>query len=285
MSVATPFERALAYAASAAPLSWLAGKVADARLPGPMVSAMVRGWSRAFRISADQLDREPGGYACLNEFFTRGLARGRELPGWVPDTVVSPVDGVLQQVGHLSGSDVFTVKGQEIDVAGLTGDELARDRFKGGSYALIYLSPRHYHRVHAPADAELQGFRYVPGRLFPVNRLGMAVPGLFLRNERIVLFFETPRGSLWLVMVGASVVGRMTLVHDAFSTADHFLKRSVEQIFDPVHDVAALDEVGAFNIGSSVVMLAEEAGVLTDREPGEIRLGEVLWTSPPAPSP
>ncbi len=282
MSLTTPFERALAYAASAAPLSWLAGKVSDARLPRPVVNAMIGGWQKTFDIADDQLDREPGGYACLNEFFTRGLARGRELPAWQPGTVVSPVDGVLQQAGHLSGADVFTVKGQRIDVVGLTADELARDRFRGGSYAVIYLSPRHYHRVHAPAEAELQGFRYVPGRLFPVNRLGMTVPGLFLRNERIVLFFETPRGSLWLVMVGASVVGRMTMVHDAFATADHFHKQSLEHIYDPVHDVSALDEVGAFNLGSSVVMLAEEAGVLANREPGEIRVGDLLWTSPPS---
>ena len=105
------------------------------------------------------------------------------------------------------------------------------------------------------------------------------MPGLFLRNERVVLFFETPQGSLWLVMVGASVVGRMTLAGDDFSTANHFRKQPVEQVYDPVRDVPALAEVGAFNLGSSVVMLAEQAGVLEPREPGEIRVGDVLWRS------
>jgi len=280
MSMAAPLEKALAYAASAAPLSWFAGKVSDARFPRPVVTAMVKSWSSVFHIPTTELDREPDAYTCLNEFFTRGLAAGRQLPVWQPGTVASPVDGVLQEVGLLSGSDVFTVKGQEIDVTGLTGDELASDRFRGGSYALIYLSPRHYHRVHAPAEAELQGFRYVPGRLFPVNRLGMRVPRLFLRNERVVLFFETPRGSLWLVMVGASIVGRMTLVGDEFTTADHFHKVPFEQAYDPVRHVDALEHVGAFNIGSSVVLLAEEAGALGSWAPGsEIRVGDVLWRS------
>jgi phosphatidylserine decarboxylase len=278
MSVVAPFEKALAYAASVAPLSWFAGKVSDVRFPKPVVTAMVKSWSSVFHIPAAELDRAPDGYACLNEFFTRGLAVGRELPAWQPGSVVSPADGVLQQVGHLSGSDVFTVKGQEIDVAGLTGDDLARERFRGGSYALIYLSPRHYHRVHAPAEAELQGFRYLPGRLFPVNRLGMRVPHLFLRNERVVLFYETPRGSLWLVLVGASIVGRMTLAGDDFSTADHFRKQPIEHDYDPVRHVSALDEVGAFNLGSSVVLLAEEQGALASWEPGtEVRVGDVLW--------
>lgn len=280
MSVFDPLEKAVAHAFSYAPLSWAMGRASDVRLPRPVMNGLVRGYTAAFGIPHEELDRDVGDYGCMNEFFTRGMGRGRQTPVAATGQLVSPVDGVLQDMGHLSGDDVFVVKKQEIDVGGLCGDDFGEvaERFRDGTYALIYLSPRHYHRVHVPVAAELTGYRYIPGRLFPVNELGMKhVPRMFLRNERVVFFFETAFGSMYLVMVGASFVGRMTLAHDDFATNDTLRKVAFDKTFEqPIH-VAAGDELGTFNLGSSVVMLTESKAALEGLAPRtELRVGQTL---------
>ena len=60
-----------------------------------------------------------------------------------------------------------------------------------GVHATLYLSPAMYHRVHSPVDGRVVAWRYVPGRLFPVNAAGVrSVPGLFTRNERVAVFLR-----------------------------------------------------------------------------------------------
>ena len=280
MSVFDPFERAAAHAVSYAPLSWVMGRASDLRLPRPVMGGLVRAYTAAFGIPHEELDREVDGYGCMNEFFSRGMATSRAIPGSDAGQLVSPVDGVLQDMGHLSGKDVFVVKKQEIDIGGLCADDYGEvaERFRNGTYALIYLSPRHYHRVHVPIDAELQGYRYIPGRLFPVNELGMKhVPRMFLRNERVVFFFETAHGSFYLVMVGASFVGRMTLAHDDFVTNESLRKVPFDKTHEePIH-VAAGELLGSFNLGSSVVMIAESKAVLQGLAPrSEVTVGQAM---------
>lgn len=273
------FERSVAHTFSFAPLSRAAGRLSDLRLPRPVMGALVRGYTRGFRIDHGELDRGLDDYRCLNDFFTRGLPAHRDAGDPARAVLASPADGVLQESGPLDGENEFTVKRQRIDVPSLTGDPAAGQRFKGGSYSLVYLSPRHYHRVHAPAGGRLLGYRFLPGRLFPVNRLGMDhVPGMFMRNERVVLMFSTPRGAVWMVMVGASFVGRMTLNCDGFQTNDRWFKKPLDRWLEPAPEVAMGDEVGAFNVGSSVVLLTERPAQAYTRQPGEVKVGEELWT-------
>jgi len=274
-------EHVVTHASSHAPLSWAAGRMSDWHLPRPVMGALVKGYCRALGVDRAGLDRAPDDYECLNAFFARGLAPGRELPGMDgAATVVSPVDGVLQDAGSLEGRSEFLVKQQRIGLKGLTGEDLAEDLFRGGSFALVYLSPRHYHRVHAPADGTLTGYRYLPGRFFPVNRLGMEhAPGMFMRNERVTLFFDTASGPVWLCMVGASFVGRMTVACDGFATNQKLRKAPLVRSLETPLAVQAGDEVGRFNLGSSVVLLsaapASAFGLCQSGE--EVRLGDLLW--------
>ena len=85
------------------------------------------------------------------------------------------------------------------------------ERFRQGVHATLYLSPTMYHRVHSPVDGRVVSWRYVPGRLFPVNASGVRlVPGLFTRNERVAVLLETEaHGTVAVVLVGAANVGRM----------------------------------------------------------------------------
>ena len=70
-----------------------------------------------------------------------------------------------------------------------------------------------YHRVHSPVDGLIRAWRYVPGRLFPVNSLAVRhVESLFAVNERVSILIDTPKfGAVAVIMVGATNVGRMCL--------------------------------------------------------------------------
>lgn len=55
-------------------------------------------------------------------------------------------------------------------------------------YCVLYLSPKDYHRFHAPVDFELQTGRHFPGEVLPVNPwLSERFSDLFSVNERVVL--------------------------------------------------------------------------------------------------
>jgi len=88
--------------------------------------------------------------------------------------------------------------------------------YAGGNFCVVYLSPRDYHRVHAPVEGQVRSLRHVQGTLFPVNDIGLNhVPRLFARNERVVVEQGSVRhGAVATVMVGAIGVGRITLSFD-----------------------------------------------------------------------
>jgi phosphatidylserine decarboxylase len=64
-----------------------------------------------------------------------------------------------------------------------------------------------------PLDGRLLATRYVPGDLFSVNAVTAThVDDLFARNERLVCHFETPRGPMAMVLVGAMIVAAIETV-------------------------------------------------------------------------
>mgnify|MGYP003377599769 CR=1 FL=1 len=129
------------------------------------------------------------------------------------DVIVSPSDGVVESTGPVdSGSRVF-VKGQPYDVGELVGDPKDASRFAGGSFAVVYLSPRDYHRVHSPVDGAITRVLGIPGDLYPVNKIGERhVPRLFVRNNRVAIAIDTQGlGRVYVVMVGAVIVGRISV--------------------------------------------------------------------------
>jgi phosphatidylserine decarboxylase len=135
-----------------------------------------------------------------------------------------------------------------------------------------------YHRVHSPVDGEVVAWRYVPGRLFPVNAVGVrSVPGVFTRNERIVVLVETAaHGPVAIVLVGAANVGRIGLAFtDLVTNRGH-----APGGFRPPAPIPIRrgDELGTFNLGSTVVLLAADPGLVPVAGPGElVRVGQALF--------
>ena len=82
----------------------------------------------------------------------------------------------------------------------------------GGDFATVYLSPGTT-TAHMPLAGTLREMVYVPGRLFSVNQTTAEnVPELFARNERVVCLFDTERGPMAVVLVGAMIVASIETV-------------------------------------------------------------------------
>lgn len=201
---------------------------------------------------------DPTSYPSLNAFFTRALRPGvRPLPENDAAALVSPADGRVSQLGRIEGGQLVQAKGHRFSVEALLGaDSLSASPFHGGAYATVYLAPHNYHRVHSPADCHVMEVVYVPGSLFSVNdRTARVVPGLFARNERVVLRCQSSSGAEFaLVMVGAMLVGSMMLefcdLTPLYRSRHHRTLRLGSGI-----TLTRGAELGRFNMGSTVIMV------------------------------
>jgi phosphatidylserine decarboxylase len=163
-------------------------------------------------------------------------------------------------------------------MASLLGSEDSdTQRFLHGDFITIYLSPKDYHRVHMPVDGELLYTRYIPGKLFSVNKTTTEhVDGLFAKNERLVCMFDTPVGRCAVILVGAMMVAGIqsvwqghyqpnTVTTDQFSSGEVLLKKG--------------EEMGRFKFGSTTILMFEPGKMLwsEEYEPGTTtRLNELL---------
>lgn len=193
-------------------------------------------------------------FKSFNEFFTRSLKSGVRAIDANENSIVSPADGAISQLGKIENGDVFQAKGQKFTVDNLIADPQLAAPFKNGDFATVYLSPRDYHRVHMPFAGTLTETLYVPGELFSVNQTTAEnIPGLFARNERMVCLFDTELGRMAVVLVGAMIVAGIETV--ATGKVKPSGRIEVNQ-----HDLYLEKgaELGRFYLGSTAIVLFEE---------------------------
>lgn len=205
--------------------------------------------------AVEQLDS----YEHFNAFFTRALKDGARPLDNSSDSVLSPADGAVSQLGKIEHGRIFQAKGHSFSVLELLGGDSERAaEFMGGEFATIYLSPKDYHRVHMPLTGTLREMVYVPGRLFSVNQTTAEnVPELFARNERAVCIFDTERGPMAVVLVGAMIVASIETVWAGLVTPPkRELKTSRYNAAAraPI-ELAKGAELGRFKLGSTAIVL------------------------------
>ena len=207
----------------------------------------------------DAENSSPLAYPTFNAFFTRALRPGTRPADPDPAALVSPVDGTISQIGTLDGSWLVQAKGIAYTLESLLAEQAQEAaRYRGGSFATLYLAPYNYHRVHMPAAGALRAAWYVPGALFSVNAASAAgIPGLFARNERVVCLFEHGELQFALILVGALFVGSIGTVWHGDVTPRSPRTRATLPL-DSSRSPLALPrsaEAGRFNMGSTVILL------------------------------
>lgn len=247
---------------------------------------LIRGFIRRFDVDmSEAAEPDPAAYPTFNAFFTRPLRAGVRTVDGAKNSIVSPVDGAVSQVGTIHSGRIFQAKGQGFSALELLGGSVDDARlFEEGSFATLYLSPRDYHRIHMPVAGSLRRMLHVPGRLFSVNPpTTRAVPRLFARNERVVSLFDTDAGPMALVMVGAMNVASMETVWVGEVTPH--LRVSVGSWDYKPGDVRLTKgaEMGRFNMGSTVILLFAAGKIRWEPEYGPevpVRVGRRLATQP-----
>ena len=240
-------------------ISWCIFRLARIRFK-PFKNLAIRIYTQLHTVNLEEAEiTDKYGYESLNAFFTRALRPGSRPLDSENSNWACPVDGTVSQAGIIDNGRIFQAKGHDYSLLELLGGDVAQaESFNNGKFATLYLSPRDYHRIHMPVDAELKQMTYIPGRLFSVAAYTVkAIPRLFARNERVVCQFETTHGPMAMVLVGAiNVSATETVWHGLVTSSGGKMKKfnySAGEI-----SLKRGDEMGRFNLGSTVILITSE---------------------------
>jgi len=239
---------------------------------------------RLYDVDTDEVKLDvPGDFATFNDFFIRELKDAARPVDKESGSIVAPADGTVSYAGTITAHTIFQAKGLDYSLDDLLATDLQEARsYMDGSFATIYLAPYNYHRVHSPIDGEIVAARYVPGDLFSVNAATVTnVPGLFRRNERLILHFTTAHGPVALIFVGALNVGSIST---PWSGEVRPRKHGVVEMIDlddGPRTIGKGDLLGWFNMGSTVIVLLPRDTCVwkTELGPDEtVKMGEAIGT-------
>lgn len=250
--------------------------------PRLAVDVLKRAFVNAVGVDLGEALEPIGNYHSVEDLFVRRLRPGARRIDPDPEAVVSPVDGTYGSAGFIREGELLQVKGRTYSVSRLLGSEAEGSRFDGGSYATFYLSPKDYHRIHAPLSGEVAEGTLIPGRLLPVFKEALErVDELFARNERLISYLDCPdAGRLAVVKVGATLVGRITVSYDPGLATNRAGQSKRKLRYRPPREITKGAELGAFELGSTVVLLAEPGRIdLAKSTAGQpVRMGQRIGT-------
>lgn len=279
MRLSNQYAALLQYLAPQHALSRFAGWVAGCEYI-PLKNYLIKWFIQRYGVNMEEaITANPNDYPCFNSFFIRTLKAGARPLAVGETTLVSPVDGVVSQVGSIQGGRLFQAKGAEFDLLALVGGkENIAQLFDRGEFSTLYLAPKDYHRVHMPLAGKLISMTHVPGQLFSVNPQTVDhVPNLFARNERVICLFETAVGPMAVILVGAMLVASIHTVWAGEITPVGAKAVRTWTYPDGYLTLEKGEELGYFKLGSTVILLFGEDSVAWREGLGDgsvVRMGE-----------
>lgn len=246
-------------------LSFICGCLARMEFPAPIQKLLNNVFVLTFGIDMSEAEKNSAQFRSIEELFTRKLQVGAR---GVQGEVVSPCDGFLAISMAPEDGQVVQAKGINYPIKELLvgSNREYEQAFDPGWVSTIYLAPHNYHRVHSPVTGQLLSLRYIPGKLWPVNKAAVVkIPQLFVQNERLVFEIETKsHGKVFLVMVGAFNVGRIESKFWPNFASNAWNRQQADsmEIAMKLPDVTMVekgDELGVFMLGSTVVTVFSKA--------------------------
>jgi phosphatidylserine decarboxylase len=201
---------------------------------------IVSSFARTYKINQDEMEKPINEYPSLHEFFIRNLKAGaREVDG-DPDSVVSPVDAVIEDIGEIEADRTINVKGKIYSIAEMMGNQETMAKYEQGTYMIFYLSPSHYHRIHSPVTGEVTDQWTLGMKSYPVNKTGLKYGNYPLsKNYRKITEIRHKSGMTALVKVGAMFVNSIETIHNG-------------------ERLTKGEQIAYFTFGSTVVLLFEK---------------------------
>lgn len=170
-------------------------------------------------------------YTSIQSFFTRKLAADKTNFKLTENTYASPVEGLVKDYGEISVDKEFFIKNKKYSLEELIGTKEVD--ITNSHFVILYLSPKNYHRFHAPINGQYTFLRNLGKLSYPVNQQAVDyVDGLFTKNYRAVYQMNDD----YYVPVGALNIN------------------SIKETFKSNSLLTAGDELGYFNFGSTVIL-------------------------------
>ena len=222
-------------------------------------NTFIKTFQMMYDVNMQEARNEDGSsYPSFNSFFVRSLKPECRPIDKNINSVISPVDGSVSQLGNVKSGKVIQAKGMYFNLLEFLGNNKPiYEKMKEGMFSTFYLSPKDYHRVHMPLDGKLREMMYLPGKLFSVNsRTSKRVKNLYSKNERLVCIFDTVRGPMVVVLVGAMIVSGIAVV---WEDENIFNKGKIQKFMYPTIGKESVsikkgNEIGRFMLGSTVVI-------------------------------
>lgn len=201
--------------------------------------------------------QSPDCYSTLCELFTRPLNKARDF-NQQEQIVISPCDSFITSIGTLEENTALQIKGMPYSIHELFGPNISPERYFDGGFINLYLSPKDYHRYHAPCNMKIERIAYIPGGLYPVNfRALKSIDKLFTKNERVIVEATNSYGKrLILVFVGAFNVGQMVFHHELRITTNA-THGYAYYTYPQGIQVNKGEELGMFKMGSTILTFFE----------------------------
>ncbi|URM34029.1 phosphatidylserine decarboxylase [Cytobacillus firmus] len=223
---------------------------------------VIPSFSRIYNINESEMEKNLHEYPTLHEFFIRRLKEDARVTDESPDSAVSPVDAVIEDIGDIREDRIITVKGKNYSISEMLGANKA-GKYAGGTYMIFYLSPSHYHRIHSPVTGKVTDQWILGLKSFPVNKWGLKYGRETLsKNFRSITEVKHGDSAIAIVKVGAMFVNSIELTHEG----DQLEKGK---------------EMAYFTFGSTVILLFEKGKFQLEKSiktPAQIKVGERIGT-------
>lgn len=236
-------------------------------MDSPASAAAVPWWIGDARINMADYILPPVGYRSFNQFFTRSIkpgARPVDSPA-NPAVFTSPADSSLMKIAdRLTSATTIGVKGENLNIRELLGNDPLADGFINGKAVLCMLNTTDYHWYHAP----------VPGRIVSQHQLGGLYYGMdggwveyFFQHRRGYFIFDTKKfGRVAMVCVGMFTISSVNFV----TTEGDLVDKG--------------DILGNFAYGGSAIILLFQPGrvsfsVPLEGRPIHVNMGQSIATA------
>lgn len=248
------------------------GKIARFKFPKFIQTFINEAYIKIFKINLNEFDKASS-YESLNKLFTRKIIIPRKM-NITPFNIISPSDSLITECGKIEEEMALQIKGMKYRVIDLIGEK--KFELENFSFINLYLSPRDYHRFHAPCDLEVLESRYFNGTLLPVNKSSLIKnKNLFLQNERVVLKvkFKFNNEIAYYVAVGALNVGSIVINFENRISTNNLLPDQIYTYNTPI-SLKAGDEIGRFEMGSTIVLILKS--VLKIKTNDVVKMGDEI---------
>jgi phosphatidylserine decarboxylase len=222
-------------------------------------SLLIPSYAKVYRINQHEMEKNLKQYQSLQQLFVRKLKPGARPIDQAANSVISPVDAVIEDIGIITAKKEMVVKGKTYSVQEMLGSDKIAEKYLNGLFIILYLSPSDYHRIHSPISGIIVNQWSLGKKSYPVNRLGLKYGKAPLsKNYRMITEINANGKHAAIVKVGAMFVNSIELTHEN----EHLTKG---------------EEMAYFSFGSTVVLLFEKDAFELDpsiKVPMNIKVGQ-----------